>query len=250
MRFTLESSAGAGVQDHNVCIVNSFRSELSHKKAMFALLTDETLTAKFPVAGAQSDPRTCAVDARGEGRQDHAIGDETVDLIEYIKQNREKLVLRPNDDYSDLHSFIGYEHDDGSWERALREAQRAPYVVQETREARAYCVPADELRASGVQGDAGGCAAAGISGQSGRLFELCFRFRAGELFSVVRYRANIYYRREELAVCAKREARFRQCPNWSWIEAASRNWLAVLFQCSDQERFFSHGFCLHLPILL
>jgi hypothetical protein len=57
--------------------------------------------------------------------------DETVDLLEFIKQNREKLVLRPNDEYTDLHSFIGYEHDDGSWARAIREAQRAPYVVQE-----------------------------------------------------------------------------------------------------------------------
>ena len=57
--------------------------------------------------------------------------DETVDLIEFIKENREKLVLRPNDEYTDLHSFVGYEHDDGSWARAIREAQRAPYVVQE-----------------------------------------------------------------------------------------------------------------------
>ena len=40
-------------------------------------------------------------------------------------------MLRPNDEYSDLHSFIGYEHDEGSWARAMREAQRSPYVVQE-----------------------------------------------------------------------------------------------------------------------
>ena len=54
------------------------------------------------------------------------------DLIQYIKQNREKLVLRPNDEYSDLHSYIGYEHDEGSWSRAIREAERSPYVVQES----------------------------------------------------------------------------------------------------------------------
>jgi len=59
--------------------------------------------------------------------------DEAVipDLVEYIRQNRDKLILRPNDDYSDLHSYIGYEHDEGAWSRALREAQRSPYVVQE-----------------------------------------------------------------------------------------------------------------------
>ena len=41
-------------------------------------------------------------------------------------------MLRPNDDYSDLHSYVGHEHDDGAWARALREAQRSPYVVQES----------------------------------------------------------------------------------------------------------------------
>jgi hypothetical protein len=30
-----------------------------------------------------------------------------------------------------MHSFIGYEHDEGSWARAIRESLRAPYVVQE-----------------------------------------------------------------------------------------------------------------------
>ena len=47
-------------------------------------------------------------------------------------RNRETLVLRPNDDYGDLHSYIAYEHDEGSWARALREAKRSPYVVQES----------------------------------------------------------------------------------------------------------------------
>ena len=30
-----------------------------------------------------------------------------------------------------MHSFIGYEHDEGSWARAIRESLRAPYVGQE-----------------------------------------------------------------------------------------------------------------------
>ena len=46
------------------------------------------------------------MDAGGEAGQDH-ISRRTIDLLEYIHQNREKLVLRPNDEYSDMHSFIG-----------------------------------------------------------------------------------------------------------------------------------------------
>jgi hypothetical protein len=131
LRFTLNHPLVQAYRDRKVCIVNSFRSELSHKKAMFALLTDETLTAKFPInerkAIREHVPWTRVVKTGKSQYHDEPIDD----LIEYIKQNREKLVLRPNDEYSDMHSFIGYEHDEGSWARAIREALRAPYVVQE-----------------------------------------------------------------------------------------------------------------------
>jgi uncharacterized circularly permuted ATP-grasp superfamily protein len=131
LRFSLNHPLVQAYRDHKVCIVNSFRSELSHKKAMFALLTDESLTAKFPIherkAIREHVPWTRIVKAGKTSRRDETIDD----LIEYIKLNREKLVLRPNDEYSDMHSFIGYEHDEGAWARAVREAQRSPYVVQE-----------------------------------------------------------------------------------------------------------------------
>jgi uncharacterized circularly permuted ATP-grasp superfamily protein len=130
LRFTLNHPLVQAYRDKKVCIVNSFRSELSHKKAMFALLTEESLTAKFPQnerkAIREHVPWTRVVKAGKATR-----GEQTVDLIEFIKANRETLLLRPNDEYTDLNSFVGYEHDDKSWERALREAQRAPYVVQE-----------------------------------------------------------------------------------------------------------------------
>ena len=130
LRFTLSHPLVQAYLDRKVCVVNSFRSELSHKKAMFALLTDEALVAKFPLnerkAIKEHVPWTRVVKA---GKTTHR--DDVVDLLEFIKENRETLVLRPNDEYTDLHSFVGYEHDDGSWARAIREALRAPYVVQE-----------------------------------------------------------------------------------------------------------------------
>ncbi len=132
LRFSLNHPLVQAYRDHNVCIVNSFRSELSHKKAMFALLTDEALVAKFPIAERKAIrehvPWTRVVKAGKTTGREEPIDD----LIQYIRQNREKLVLRPNDEYSDLHSYIGFEHDEGSWSRAIREAERSPYVVQET----------------------------------------------------------------------------------------------------------------------
>jgi hypothetical protein len=131
MRFSLNHPLVHAYRDHNVCVVNSFRSELSHKKAMFALLTDDTLTARFPQnerkAIREHVPWTRVVKAGKSTYRDELIDD----LIDYITRNRERLVLRPNDEYSELHSYVGYEHDEGSWARAIREAQRSPYVVQE-----------------------------------------------------------------------------------------------------------------------
>lgn len=130
LRFTLNHPLVQAYKDRKVCVVNSFRSELSHKRSMFALLTDEALTAKFPVherkAIKEHLPMTRVVKAGKVTWHDH-----TVELLDYIKENRDALVLRPNDDYSDLQNFVGLEHDETSWARAIREAQRAPYVVQE-----------------------------------------------------------------------------------------------------------------------
>jgi hypothetical protein len=111
-------------------VVNSFRSELAHKKAMFGLLTDESLTAKFPIherkAIREHVPWTRLVSAAKT-----SFNGSMVDLPEFITQNRDKLALKPNDDYSDQHTYFGWEMDDGAWDRALKQAMRAPYVVQQ-----------------------------------------------------------------------------------------------------------------------
>jgi hypothetical protein len=130
LRFDLSHPLVQAYRDRTVCVVNSFRAELAHKKAMFGLLTDETLTAKFPAAERKAIkdhvPWTRLV-TQGKATRDG----QTVELSEFILQNRDKLVLKPNDDYSDQHSFFGWEMDDSSWDRALKQAMRRPYVVQE-----------------------------------------------------------------------------------------------------------------------
>jgi|GEM_PF-272177 len=132
LRFTLNHPLVQAYRDRAVCIVNSFRSELSHKKAMFALLTDDTLTAKFPIlerkAIKEHLPWTRVVKAGKTTGREGVIDD----MLDYIRKNRETLVLRPNDDYGDLQTYVGYEHDEASWNRAVRESQLSPYVVQES----------------------------------------------------------------------------------------------------------------------
>lgn len=130
IRFDLSHPLVQAYRDRAVCVVNSFRSELAHKKAMFGLLTDETLVAKFPAAERKAIrehvPWTRLVSASKT-----TYDERTIDLGDFITRNRQRLTLKPNDDYSDQHTYLGWEMDDTAWERALKQAMRTPYVVQE-----------------------------------------------------------------------------------------------------------------------
>jgi uncharacterized circularly permuted ATP-grasp superfamily protein len=130
VRFDLMHPLVRAYREGTACVVNSFRVELAQKKAMFALLTDEVLTAKFPAAERKAIrdhlPWTRPVNAAKATYKGQAV-----DLPEFITQNRRKLALLPNDSASGLSAYRGSELEDAAWERALKNALRAPYVVQE-----------------------------------------------------------------------------------------------------------------------
>jgi hypothetical protein len=129
-RFDLSHPLVQAYRARAVCMANSFRSEMAHKKAMFALLTDEALTQKFPAAERKAIrdhvPWTRLMTATKT-----TYHEKKIDLHEYVLKHRERLVLKPNDDYTGQGSFFGWEMNEASWERALRQAMRTPYVVQE-----------------------------------------------------------------------------------------------------------------------
>jgi hypothetical protein len=133
VRFDLTHPLVRAYKDHAVCMVNSFRSELGGKKAVFDLLTDDEVTSKFPAVEKRAIkdfvPWTRIVHAAKttyKGR--------SVDLPEFVMKHRANLVLKPNDDSAELTSFRGADTDDLGWEKVLRQAMRTPYVVQEIAE--------------------------------------------------------------------------------------------------------------------
>lgn len=130
IRFDLSHPMMRAYKEHSVCMVNSFRSEVSAKRAIFDLLTDDAVTAKFPAAERKAIkehiPWTRLVQAAKTTHHGH-----TVDLPDFVMKHRAKLILKPNDDAPDQHFFRGSEIDDLGWEKALRQAMRTPYVVQE-----------------------------------------------------------------------------------------------------------------------
>ncbi len=130
VRYDLSHPLLRAYREGKVCVVNNFRSEIAQKKAIFDLLTDEQVTAQFPAAEKRAIrefiPWTRMVNAAKT-----TFGNQSVDLPEFILQNRERLVLRPNDDAGEHHSYRGSDTDDAGWEKALKTAMRSPYVVQE-----------------------------------------------------------------------------------------------------------------------
>jgi uncharacterized circularly permuted ATP-grasp superfamily protein len=113
-----------------VCMVNSFRCKILHKKASLAVLSDERNAGLFERAErraiAEHVPWTRVVEERKT-----VLHGSPIDLVPWIAEHRERLVLKPNDDYGGAGIVLGWEVDAARWEAALKTALAAPYIVQE-----------------------------------------------------------------------------------------------------------------------
>jgi hypothetical protein len=137
----------SAVKDRSATLVNPFKCKPLHKKAIFAVLTDDDLqgllTPEERAAIKTHVPwtrRVREVKTTREGK--------TVDLPALIRRERERLVMKPNDEYGGKGVFIGWEMSDTEWEAALATALDASYVVQEKVELRRRSFP--ELGPSGL----------------------------------------------------------------------------------------------------
>lgn len=114
-----------------VCMVNSFRSKLIHKKALFAVLTDQRRAHLFTPDEQEAIRAHVPWTRLVRAEKSDYFGTE-VDLLEFIKSNKEKLVLKPNDDYGGHGITIGWNAEQSTWDSALSAAfANADYLVQE-----------------------------------------------------------------------------------------------------------------------
>jgi len=117
-------------RDHAICMVNSFRAEISGKLSVLALLSDDAILAQFPAAD-RKVLREHVPWTRFMAGMKTTKGSEQIDLPEWVARHKEKLVLRPLDSGSDQHIFDGADLEQSMWERAVKTALRSRYVVQE-----------------------------------------------------------------------------------------------------------------------
>jgi hypothetical protein len=117
-------------RDRRVTVVNPFRCKPIHKKAIFAVLTDDALQDRFDeterAAIAAHVPWTRRL---VEGRTTRK--GESIDLVPFARANRDRLVLKPNDEYGGKGVTIGWEASESEWDAALDEGLKSSFVVQE-----------------------------------------------------------------------------------------------------------------------
>jgi hypothetical protein len=116
-----------------VCVANTFRCKLAHKKTFFAVLTDdrnhglfsarerEVIAAHVPWTRVVADGETVK---NGKRRS----------LLRLAEEERETLVLKPNDEYGGTGVTLGWDTSPEEWSTALNAALANPaatWVVQE-----------------------------------------------------------------------------------------------------------------------
>ena len=116
--------------NHDVCLVNPFRCKIMHKKAVFEMLTDQRRHDWFTSAEKEAIRRTVPWTRRVSDRKTTRNG-RKIDLLDFIRRNGSRLVLKPNDDYGGHGVLFGAQLDDRAWDNAIQTALSADYIVQD-----------------------------------------------------------------------------------------------------------------------
>jgi len=122
-----------------VCMVNSFRGKLVHKKAIFAVLTNERYNHLFNSEELSAIAKHIPWTRRFREEKtlvrtgnDSDRGFQEIDLVEWTRSNSHKLVLKPNDDYGGHGIHIGWNSSESEWDDAIKFALNdGDYLVQE-----------------------------------------------------------------------------------------------------------------------
>ena len=129
-RGGLEHPILRAFRDGKVCMVNPPACKILHKKASLAVLHDERNSYLFSNEEQEaidlSIPWTRVVEER---HTTHESAD--VDLLPFIADHKDQLVLKPNDEYGGKGIVLGWEVDDTAWQAAIRTALAEPYIVQQ-----------------------------------------------------------------------------------------------------------------------
>lgn len=129
-RMGIDNPIVHALRDQAVCMSNAFSAKLMAKKASFALLSDERNHSLFSAEELRAIEAHIPWTRRVSERNTHFHG-RAVDLVPFIAENKDRLVLKPNDEYGGKGVVIGWETSPENWGETILSALRNPYVVQE-----------------------------------------------------------------------------------------------------------------------
>jgi uncharacterized circularly permuted ATP-grasp superfamily protein len=145
-------------RSQTVCVANTLRCKVPHKKAFFAVLTDPRwaplfdssertiIEAHIPWTRLIADVRTT---------EEHG----TVDLLALVRHDREHLVIKPNDEYGGTGVTLGWETTPSAWDAAIDHALASPpgtWVVQRRIAVRREVFPYVESERAATHGQGAG----------------------------------------------------------------------------------------------
>ena len=116
-----------------VCVANHFRCKIPHVKAFFAVLTDERNDPLFSFDERElirkHVPWTRVV---ADVRTSHY--GTAIELLDFIRRQRQNLVLKPSDEYGGSGVTLGWETGESDWDAVIEKAIATPqgcWIVQE-----------------------------------------------------------------------------------------------------------------------
>jgi len=128
----LEHPLVQACKDGAVCLVNSFRTKPLYKKMIFGLLSDpEIMDASGVDRETQATLAKHIPWTRRVKPGPTTYNGQEVDLLSFIADQQDRLLLKPNDEYGGKGITIGWETNLEDWQRAIAGALDVPFVVQE-----------------------------------------------------------------------------------------------------------------------
>lgn len=125
------SDLAAAARDGRVCVVNPFRANVVSSKKILALLQDPRF--EYLLAGDEAErirPTLPWTRILRPGRATY--GQWTFDLLSFVSDNRERLVLKPASDYGGRGVMLGNETEQSVWDATIEEhAEAGDFIAQE-----------------------------------------------------------------------------------------------------------------------
>jgi uncharacterized circularly permuted ATP-grasp superfamily protein len=128
--FGLDHPLVQAYRDRRVCMANSFRTKLAHKKSAFAVVSDPAYEYLFDAGELEAIHKHIPWTRYIRTSRTVFRGAE-FDLETLILNEQDQFVLKPNDDYGGHGVYLGWETDKEGWREAVKAALHKPYLVQE-----------------------------------------------------------------------------------------------------------------------